>query len=79
MIGDEALAQEVVIEEFESLGIVSDVWGSSMDKLSDHPGHFKTSLYEEDGYKGRPNVAVIKSGTGDGRSLGFSGHIDSSI
>ena len=74
--GAEAPAQDVVIKEFEALGTDPDVWEPSADKLSDHPGYFSTSSYEEYGYEGRPNVAAIKSGTGDGRSLGFSGHID---
>jgi len=74
--GDEAPAQDVVIEEFEAMGLDLDAWEPSADALADHPGYFVTSSYEEHGYEGRPNVATIKRESGDGRSLGFSGHVD---
>lgn len=76
IVGDEAPAQAVVIEEFESLGLEPDVWEPDLESLSDHPGFFVTSSYEDHGYDGRPNVAAVRTGSGDGRSLGFSGHVD---
>ncbi|ADD03693.1 peptidase M20 family protein [Natrialba magadii ATCC 43099] len=74
--GNEAAAQEVVIDELEGIGLEPDVWEPDVSELEDHPGYFDTKTYEEYGYDGRPNVAATIDGAGDGRSLGFSGHID---
>jgi acetylornithine deacetylase len=74
--GDEAPAQEHVVEKFESLGLAPDVWEPDADALRDHPGYFETTSYVREGYEGRPNVAAVVDGSGDGRSLGFSGHVD---
>lgn len=74
--GNEAPAQDVVIEEFESLGLDPDVWEPDPEELAGHPGYFETSSFGEQGYEGRPNVAAVKEGAGEGRSLAFSGHVD---
>jgi acetylornithine deacetylase len=74
--GDEAAVQEHVVEKFESLGLDPDVWEPDADALRDHPGYFETTSFVEHGYEGRPNVAAVREGAGDGRSLGFSGHVD---
>ncbi len=74
--GQEAGAQEVVISELESVGLEPDVWEPDVEELRDHPGYFDTATYEEVGYEGRPNVAAVSEGTGDGRSFALSGHID---
>jgi acetylornithine deacetylase len=74
--GDEAAVQGHVVEKFESLGLTPDVWEPDPDALCDHPGYFETTSYVREGYEGRPNVAAVRDGVGDGRSLGFSGHVD---
>jgi acetylornithine deacetylase len=74
--GEEGDAQALVVEEFESLGLEPDVWEPDADELREHPGFFETSSFQDRGYEGRPNVAAIRRGDGEGRSLGFSGHID---
>ena len=74
--GNEKPGQQVVIDELEGLGLEPDVWEPDVSKLRDHPGYFDTKTYEEHGYDGRPNVAAVIEGTGDGRSLGVAGHID---
>ncbi|MDG5820753.1 ArgE/DapE family deacylase [Natronococcus sp. A-GB7] len=74
--GNEAAGQEVIIDELERIGLETDVWEPDVSKLEDHPGYFDTKIYEEYGYEGRPNVAATIEGSGDGRSLGFMGHID---
>jgi len=74
--GNEAAGQEVIIDEFESLGLDPDVWEPDADALRGHPGFFETTSYKEHGYEGRPNVAATVEGSGGGRSLTFSGHID---
>lgn len=74
--GHERPAQEVVKRKLKSLGLESDVWEPDPDDLRGHPGYFETSSFQKYGYEGRPNVAAIANGSGNGRSLAFSGHID---
>ncbi len=74
--GQEAGAQEIVTSELESMGLDPDVWEPDVEELRDHPGYFDTSTYEEVGYEGRPNVAAVVGGSGDGRSFALSGHVD---
>jgi acetylornithine deacetylase len=74
--GTERAAQERVIEELESLGLEPDVWEPNVEELRDHPAYFDTKTYDEVGYDGRPNVAATVTGSGNGRSLVLSGHVD---
>lgn len=74
--GNEKPAQEIVASRLESCGLDVDVWEPDADELRNHPGYFETSSYQEYGYEDRPNVAATSEGTGDGRSLTFSGHVD---
>lgn len=86
--GNEAPAQEVVIETFEDLGLDPDVWEPDVETLREHEAFFETSSFVEVGYDGRPNVAAIVEGEGedgdgdgneagaDGRTLTLSGHVD---
>lgn len=74
--GNEQAGQKHVIEKFESLGLKPDVWEPDAANLRNHPGFFETTGYQKHGYEGRPNVAVVDEGSGDGRSLAFNGHID---
>ena len=74
--GEEAPAQEVVIESFESLGLDPDVWEPDAEALREHESFFETSSFTEVGYEDRPNVAAVLEGGGDGRTLALSGHVD---
>jgi len=73
--GDEAPAQEVIIDRLETMNLEPDVWEPSADNLADHEGYFETSSYEAYGYEGRPNVAARVEG-GNGPTLAIGGHID---
>lgn len=74
--GEEQPAQELVKETFRELGLSVDAWEPDAEALRDHPGFFETTPYLEYGYEGRENVAATAEGSGDGRSLVFSGHVD---
>lgn len=74
--GKESPGQEVVLGRLEGLDLTIDTWEPSVADLEDHPGFFETVTYEEYGYDGRRNVVGKRDGSGDGRSLAFSGHID---
>lgn len=76
--GDEADAQDRVIEELTDLGLDPDVWEPDPDELRGHPAYFDTKTFDDVGYEGRPNVAATAPGAADGdaNSLVLSGHID---
>ena len=74
--GNEKPAQEIVASRLESCGLDVDRWEPEADALRDHPGYFETSSYVEYGYEDRPNIAATDEGSGDGRSLTLSGHVD---
>ena len=74
--GEEGPAQELVVEELESLGLEPDVWEPNVERFRDPPGYFDTKTYDDVGYEGRPNVVARAEGAGDGPSLGLPGHID---
>jgi acetylornithine deacetylase len=74
--GDEKPGQEVVIEYLESMGLEPDIWVPDEADLEGHEGYAPTSVTEEVGFAGRPNVAVRIPGSGDGPTLTVGGHID---
>ena len=74
--GNEQPGQEVVVEYLESMGLEPDVWVPDEADLEDHEGYAPTSVTEEVGFEGRPNVAVRIPGNGDGPTLTVGGHMD---
>jgi acetylornithine deacetylase len=74
--GEEGPAQEVVVDEMESLGLEPDVWEPDVEGFRDHPGYFDTKTYDDVGYEGRPNAVARIEGAGEGPSLALSGHVD---
>ncbi len=74
--GNENCGQAVMLEEFDRLGLEVDTWEPDADALSDHPGFFHTSSYDDHGYEGRENAVATVEGVGDGPTLALSGHID---
>jgi acetylornithine deacetylase len=72
-LGNEAQVQRFVAEELRGLGLEPDVWEVDHGEISRLPGYSPV----EWSYGGRPNVAaVLRSPSGDGRSLVFNGHVD---
>ena len=74
--GQEQPGQKVVVDRLKGSDLEIDTWEPSIDRLRNHPGFFETVTYKEYGYEGRENVVAKREGSGDGRSLTFSGHID---
>jgi acetylornithine deacetylase len=74
--GNEKPGQEIIVDQFESLGFEPNIWEPESDRLQNHDGYFETSSFESQGYKGRPNIAVHLPGNGSGPTLTLSGHID---
>lgn len=70
--GDERDCQLAVARKMEEMGLDADVYAiDGMPALLEHP-----SYWPERDYKDRPNVSTRRKGTGKGRSLVLSGHID---
>ncbi len=70
--GSEAICQSYAAEVLLEAG-----WTPEIYELSDVPGLFAHPLYVTGReYAGRPNLAARRAGTGGGRSLILSGHID---
>ena len=69
--GDEAAGIAFMKEYFQEMGFDADEY-SPMD-LPEYPSH---PLFLQRNFKGRHNLAVVWKGTGGGRSLLLSGHMD---
>ncbi len=70
--GNELACQQYVVEQLESLGFPVDIYGlDDVEGLRTHPEYWPRREYA-----GRPNVNAVMEGTGGGRSLVLSGHID---
>lgn len=72
LVGDERPAQERVAELAASAGLGVDLWDVDPATLANHPDYAPVDGGEEP----RPNVTATLAGTGGGRSLAISGHID---
>lgn len=62
MTGNEEPGQEVIADYLESMGLEPDVRVPDENDLEDHEGYAPTSVTEEVGFEGRPNVAVRAPG-----------------
>lgn len=70
--GNEGKAQPLVIETLKDLGCIVDVFEPENDRLARYTVDFNKGR----NYNDRPNVVGIFKGTGGGKSLILSGHID---
>jgi acetylornithine deacetylase len=72
LLGAETRAQEQVARLAEAAGLDVEVWDVDPAELASHPDFARV-----DGGEGvRPNVTGILAGTGQGRSIAISGHVD---
>jgi len=70
--GSEKACQEYAARFLSAQGLEPDLY-----ELSDVPGLFEHPLFwPGNNYQGRPNLGARRKGTGGGRSLVLSGHID---
>ena len=70
--GEEGAVGAVVERAFSERGLDVDTWDATpgeMEPYRDHVG-------EQDSYENRPNVAGIRRGSGDGRSILLNAHVD---
>lgn len=71
--GNEAAAQKFIEDECRKLGLAVDTFApNKIPGIQDHPSWLAGRNYDDD----RCNVVARRQGTGNGRSVLFSGHVD---
>lgn len=74
--GEEYEVQKRVHKELERMDLKPEMFNPDDKKLRSHKDFFETTSFIKYGYEDRPNVGGILKGTGDGRSICLSGHVD---
>lgn len=72
LLGDETRAQQYLAEVAEKAGLDVDLWEVDPAQLRDDPDYAPV----DGGERPRPNLTAVLPGTGGGRSLAVSGHVD---
>lgn len=70
----EELVQDLIAEELRFFGAKIDRWQPDPESLSKYEG--KPGYYPDHKFDGRPNQAGIIKGSGKGKSLLLTGHVD---
>jgi acetylornithine deacetylase len=70
--GDEGAVAEVVERVFSERGLEVDTWNATPEEMEP----YIDQVGEQSSYENRPNVAGIRRGSGDGRSILLNAHID---
>lgn len=74
--GEELAVQKRLHQELERLGLDSEMFYPDESVLRKDKDFFETTSFVKHGYDDRPNVGGLLKGTGGGRSLCLSGHVD---
>jgi acetylornithine deacetylase len=74
--GKEYDAQSYIFSKFKEIGLEPEFVYPSIDELRKHDDFFETTSFTKYGYENRPNVSAVLKGTGGGKSICLSGHID---
>ena len=74
--GHEFNVQEYILKRLDRLGLEPRMVLPDVDVLGKDADFFETSSFVKYGYENRPNVAGILKGSGNGRSICLSGHVD---
>ncbi|MFO7837591.1 MAG: ArgE/DapE family deacylase [Candidatus Thorarchaeota archaeon] len=74
--GKEYDVQVRVQQEFEQMGLFPEMVYPDIEDLREHEDYFETTSFKEYEYEDRPNVVGVWEGTGEGKSMCLSGHID---
>jgi len=70
--GNELGIQQFIANKLKKMNLKIDMWEPDHNELKKHPAYIST----ESGYTDRPNLVGTYSGTGNGKSLLFNGHVD---
>lgn len=74
--GKEEEIQKFVYKKFTELDLKPQFIHPDVETLQKSDDYFETTSFTKFGYKNRPNVVGILKGTGNGRSICLSGHVD---
>ncbi|MFW9942583.1 MAG: ArgE/DapE family deacylase [Candidatus Thorarchaeota archaeon] len=74
--GKEEEIQKFIHKKLTELDLNPKFVYANVESLQKSDDYFKTTSFMKYGYKNRPNVAGILKGTGKGRSICLSGHVD---
>ncbi|MFW9801658.1 MAG: M20/M25/M40 family metallo-hydrolase, partial [Candidatus Thorarchaeota archaeon] len=74
--GEEYDIQKRVHKELDQMDLGPEFFNPDEKKLRSHKDFFETTSFVKHGYDNRPNVGGFLKGTGGGRSICLSGHID---
>ncbi|MBA3388830.1 MAG: M20/M25/M40 family metallo-hydrolase, partial [Rubrobacter sp.] len=70
--GEEGAVQEIVEAAFRERGLDVDRWEATREEISPYLDH----VGEQETFEDRPNVAGVRTGIGDGRSILLNAHMD---
>jgi len=76
LCGEELAVQKRLHQELETMDLNPEMFYPNETELRKHEEFFETSSFKQYGYENRPNVGGLLKGSGGGRSICFSGHID---
>ncbi|MHA1961435.1 MAG: ArgE/DapE family deacylase [Candidatus Thorarchaeota archaeon] len=74
--GDEYEIQNHIFQHLKEQGLHPEFMYPDLAALKEHADYFETTSFVRKGYKGRPNVFAKIEGSGGGRSIFLSGHVD---
>ncbi len=74
--GNEEEIQKFIYRKFTELDLKPKFIHPDIETVQKSDDYFETTSFTKLGYKNRPNVIGIHKGTGNGRSICLSGHID---
>ncbi len=74
--GKEEKVQKFIFQKLTELDLNIEYVYPDIETLQKSDDYFETTSFIKYGYENRPNVAGILKGTGGGRSICLSGHID---
>jgi len=76
VFGNEGAAQKVVERKLRDMNLSVSLFEPNIDEIKNHPEYTPIEASEMKGYGGRPNVVGRLEGSGGGRSIILTGHID---
>ena len=74
--GKEEEVQKAIFKKFTELDLEPKYIYPDIETLRKSDNFFETTSFTKFGYKNRPNVVGVLKGTGNGRSICLSGHVD---
>ena len=74
--GDELKVQEFIHEVLKDMKLKPEFVFPDLEILQNDIDYFKTTSFERVGYENRPNVVTTLDGSGGGRSICLTGHVD---